>query len=90
MGKLSTSSTNNSNQKEIEMHILRALFDRYSQDNALTTSEDLKKILKEHSESKQYDEALNNLIIQNLVSRIGIDEYKITESGINEYENQQD
>jgi hypothetical protein len=53
----------------------------------LTNAEELKNILKIYAESNLYDDALNNLIIQNLVSRIGIDEIKITESGIEEYEN---
>jgi hypothetical protein len=87
MGKLSSSGTNNGDQKEIEKQILATLFERYSQDIALTNADELKSILKSSSESSLYDEALNNLIIQNLVSRIGVDEIKITESGIEEYEN---
>jgi len=87
MGKLSSSGTNNDDQKEIEKQILATLFERYSQDIALTNAEELKSILKSYSESNLYDAALNNLIIQNLISRIGIDEIKITESGIEEYEN---
>jgi hypothetical protein len=87
MGKLSSSGTNNNHQKEIEKQILATLFERYSQDIALTNAEELKNILKIYAESNLYDDALNNLIIQNLVSRIGIDEIKITESGIEEYEN---
>ncbi|HET6589384.1 MAG: hypothetical protein AB7V56_09010 [Candidatus Nitrosocosmicus sp.] len=87
MGRLSSSGTNNGDQKEIEKQILATLFERYSQDIALTNADELKSILKSSSESSLYDEALNNLIIQNLVSRIGVDEIKITESGIEEYEN---
>ncbi|KAA2283395.1 hypothetical protein [Candidatus Nitrosocosmicus sp. SS] len=87
MGRLSSSGTNNDDQKEIEKQILATLFERYSQDIALTNTEELKSILKSFSESSLYEEALNNLIIQNLVSRIGVDEIKITESGIEEYEN---
>ena len=87
MGKLSSLGTNNNHQKEIEKQILATLFERYSQDIALTNAEELKNILKIYAESNLYDDALNNLIIQNLVSRIGIDEIKITESGIEEYEN---
>jgi len=87
MGRLSSSGTNNGDQKEIEKQILATLFERYSQDIALTNADELKSILKSFSESSLYDEALNNLIIQNLVSRIGVDEIKITESGIEEYEN---
>jgi hypothetical protein len=87
MGKLSSSGTNNDDQKEIEKQILAVLFERYSQDIALTNADELKNILKGYSESNLYDEALNNLIIRNLVSRIGVDEIKITESGVDEYEN---
>jgi NADPH-dependent 7-cyano-7-deazaguanine reductase QueF len=87
MGRLSSSGTNNDDQKEIEKQILATLFERYSQDIALTNTEELKSILKSFSESSLYEEALNNLIIQNLVSRIGVDEIKITESGMEEYEN---
>lgn len=87
MGRLPSSGNNNDDQKEIEKQILATLFERYSQDIALTNADELKNILKKYSESNLYDGALNNLIIQNLVSRIGIDEIKITESGIEEYEN---
>ena len=87
MGRLSSSGDNNDDQKEIEKQILSTLFERHSQDIALTNAEELKNILNKYSESNLYDGALNNLIIQNLVSRIGVDEIKITESGIEEYEN---
>ena len=87
MGRLSSSGDNNDDQKEIEKQILATLFERYSQDIALTNAEELKNILNKYSESNLYDGALNNLIIRNLVSRIGVDEIKITESGIEEYEN---
>lgn len=87
MGKLSSSSNNDEFQREIEKHILGLLLEKYSQDIALTNSEEMRLSLKKYSESKLYDMALNNLIIQNLISRIGLDEYKITESGIDEYEN---
>ena len=87
MGKLSSSENNDEFQREIEKHMLGLLFERYSQDTALTNSEEMRISLKKYSESNLYEMALNNLIIQNLISRIGIDEYRITESGIDEYEN---
>ena len=45
MGRLSSSGDNNDDQKEIEKQILATLFERYSQDIALTNAEELKNIL---------------------------------------------
>ena len=49
-----------------------------------TTEEDLKRAISEAAKHPVYNKASNNLIVSNLVSRIGTNDYQITDNGIQE------
>lgn len=49
-----------------------------------TTEEELKRAMSEDAKYPAYNKALDNLIVSNLVSRIGSREYQITDKGSQE------
>lgn len=82
------SDINNSGDTELKVEnaILEKLYNNYNQDILQTSREEFQISFAEVAGSSNFDIALNNLIVNGLVTRIGIDEYRITDNGISEYQ----
>lgn len=86
MNKDSDIKFNENTTLKVESAILGMLYNNYTQDILQTSSEEFQNSLAEVAASSNFDIALNNLIVNGLVTRIGIDEYRITDNGISEYQ----
>lgn len=86
MNKNSDIKNNGDTELKVESVILSKLYNNYSQDILQTSREEFQNSLAEVAESSNFDIALNNLIVNGLVTRIGVDEYRITDNGISEYQ----
>ena len=84
MDRISVGESEDELQRQVETMILHKLDSDHRQMIQTTTEEELKRAMSEAGKYPGYDKALNSLIVSNLVSRIGIDEYQITDNGIQE------
>ena len=84
MDRISVGESEDELQRQVETMILRKLDGDHRQMIQTITEEELKRAMSEAAKYPVYDKALNSLIVGNLVSRIGIDEYQITDNGIQE------
>lgn len=84
MDRISVGESEDELQRQVETMILRKLSLDRSQMIQTTTEEELKRAMTEAAKYPIYNKALNNLIVSNLVSRIGTNEYQITDNGIQE------
>jgi hypothetical protein len=84
MDRISVGESEDELQRQVETMILRKLDGDHRQMIQTTTEEELKRAMSEAAKYPVYDKALNSLIVSNLVSRIGTDEYQITDNGIQE------
>jgi hypothetical protein len=71
---------------KVENMILGKLFADSEQQTLQTSYEELQRSLTEVEKYPIFQTALNNLIISGLISRIGNDDYRITDNGIGEYQ----
>jgi hypothetical protein len=69
-------------QRQVESIILRKFSMDRLQMICSTTEEELKRAMTEVAKYPVFKDALNSLIVRNLVSRIGTNEYLITGKGI--------
>ncbi len=84
MGKPSDVDTNQETIKQYEREVLGKLSRDNDQGISPTSHKDLEDFFKEASRYDVFKIALQNLIVYGFVSRIGTEEYKITENGITE------
>lgn len=84
MNRISISGNNIDYIKDIEQMILRKL--KADRDILVyqTSHEDLIRVMTEAAKSPLFDEAFEDLIIRNSISKIGKDHYQVTEKGISE------
>lgn len=80
--RISIGESDNDLRIQVETMILRKLSVDHRQMIQSTTEEELKRAISEAAKYPVYNKALDSLIISNLVSRIGTNEYQITENGI--------
>lgn len=80
----SEDSSNNTFSK-IEGMILEKLLTMANQQTPLISEEELRQSLAEVSKSPQFESALDKLIRDGFVSRIGNDEFQLTSNGIEEH-----
>jgi hypothetical protein len=66
--------------------ILGKLFADFEQQASQTSYEELQRSLTEVEKYPIFQTALDNLIISGLISRIGNDDYRITDNGIGEFQ----
>lgn len=83
-GQNSKDSNNNTFNK-IQGRILEKLLIMANQQMPLISEEELNQSLAEVSKSPQFEAALDKLIRDGFVSRIGTDEFQITSNGIEEH-----
>ena len=84
MDRISIGESDDELQRQVETMILRKLsFDRRQMIES-TMEEELKRAMSEAAKYSVYNKALDSLIVSNLVSRIGSNEYQITDNGIQE------
>jgi hypothetical protein len=81
MVKFSTGENSDGLRREVETMILDKLSVIQDQLTKLTY-EDIQRTIMTGSNSLVFDKALDSLIMQGLVSRIGNNEYQITNNGI--------
>lgn len=84
MVKPSDVDTNQETIKQHEREILGKLSRDNDQGISTTSYNDLENTFKEASKYDVFTIALQNLIVSGFISRIGTEEYKITENGITE------
>ena len=84
MDRISIGESNDELQRQVETMILRKLSVDHRQMMQSTAEEDLKRAISEAAKYPVYNKALNSLIVSNLVSRIGTNDYQITDNGIQE------
>jgi predicted transcriptional regulator len=77
--------SNNNTFNKIEGMILEKLLTMANQQTPLISEEELRQSLAESSKSPQFESALDKLIRDGFVSRIGNDEFQITSNGIEEH-----
>lgn len=82
MDRISTGESDDELQRQVETMILRKLSIDREQMIQSTTEEELKRAMSEAAKYPVYNKALDSLIVSNLVSRIGSNEYQITDNGI--------
>jgi hypothetical protein len=85
MSKFQNPEDNESPIRKIEGKILEKLFIQSNQQTPLTSDDELREILTETSDSSNFDNALENLIVGGFISRIGDNEYQITMTGSDEH-----
>ena len=76
---------NNNTFNKIEGMILEKLLTMANQQTPLISEEELRQSLVESSNSPHFESALDKLIRDGFVSRIGNDEFQITSNGIEEH-----
>jgi len=84
-GQNSEDASNNNTFNKIEGMILEKLLTMANQQTPLISEEELRQSLAESSKSPQFESALDKLIRDGFVSRIGSDEFQITSNGIEEH-----
>jgi predicted transcriptional regulator len=77
--------SNNNTFNMIEGMILEKLLTMANQQTPLISEEELRQSLAESSKSPDFESALDKLIRDGFVSRIGNDEFQITSNGIEEH-----
>jgi hypothetical protein len=85
MSKFQNPEDNESPIRKIEGKILEKLFIQSNKQTPLTSDDELREILTETSDSSNFDNALENLIVGGFISRIGDNEYQITMTGSDEH-----
>lgn len=85
-GQNSEDASNNNTFSKMEGMILEKLLTMANQQTPLISEEQLRQsIAAEASKSPQFESALDKLIRDGFISRIGIDEFQITSNGIEEH-----
>lgn len=77
--------SNNNTFNKIEGMILEKLLTMANQQTPLISEEELRQSLAESSKSPHFESALDKLIRDGFVSRIGNEEFQITSNGIEEH-----
>ncbi|MBA3978890.1 MAG: hypothetical protein H0X50_12020 [Nitrosopumilus sp.] len=72
--------------RKVENMILSKLIEDFSKQTFETSHENLERSLMEAAKYPVFNTAINNLIVRNFVSRIGNDNYRVTDNGIVEYD----
>jgi hypothetical protein len=81
----SEDSNNNNAFIKIEGEILEKLMTMVNQQNPLVSEEELRQSLAGTSKLPQFESALDKLIRDGFVSRIGNEEFQLTSNGIEEH-----
>jgi hypothetical protein len=84
-GQNAEDSNNNNTFNKIEGMILEKLMTMANQQTPLITEEELRQSIAKETKSPQFESALDKLIRDGFVSRIGNDEFQITSNGIEEH-----
>ncbi len=82
MDRISIGESEDELQRQVETMILRKLSTDRRQMIHFTTEGELKRAMTEAAKYPIYNKALSNLIVSNLVSRIGTNGYQFTHNGI--------